>query len=325
MHEEYAVGINIGHTKLYTALIDLYGHIVSEVIIPTEADRGYNVVLDRLANTVDSVLTEKNVDKSQIKAVGVAIPGQIDYKHGIVRLAPNLKWHDLPIQSDITARLGLPVYIDNYANLAALGEYKYGIGAVPANKEACRSLAYISVSTGIGGGIVIDGRIVRGAGGAAGEFGHMTIDPDGRPCSCGKQGCLDAYASGLSMVRQAKELFAAGEGRLLLKMAGGNEDNVNVQMLSEAYRAGEYDSRLIINKAAMALGIAVANIIDSIDPGMIILGGGVMKIGEQFLQIILQEAKENSLNTAWRNTQIVPAYLGKRAIVLGACALAIQS
>jgi len=231
-----------------------------------------------------------------------------------------------------------PLFLDNDANLAALGEYRYGAG------RGYDCLVYITVSTGIGGGIIIGGNIYRGAGGSAGEIGHMTVERDGPLCSCGKRGCLEALASGTAIACRARELVAEGRGRGILKYlekprkkrgglcanAGGLQGDgvlkkITAVEVGRAAAGGDSEAKAVLERAGKALGVGMANVVNILNPSLIILGGGVMNIYGLMQDAILFALRENALEVPLAQVQVVPARLGKRAGALGAAALALDS
>ncbi len=308
-------GIDLGGTKIYAALADLEGRVINELKVPTPAREGYEAVIRRLAAAVGQLQEEAGLPGPPL-ALGVGAPGPLDPAAGVVYQAPNLGWRDVPLKADLERLLGVPVYLDNDANLAALGEHRYGAGRGAAH------MVYITVSTGVGGGLVLGGRLYRGATGGAGEVGHLVVDPRGPRCGCGSYGCLEALASGTAMAREARRLVAAGRGRAILEAAGGDPASITSEAVARAAAAGDEEARAIIAAAGRALGIGMAGILNLLNPAVVVLGGGAMRAGTLFWEAMEEELARRALEASRRAARIVPAALGERSGVLGALALA---
>lgn len=314
--EKYVVGVDLGGTKIYTALADLRGSILSETRIPTGAEDGPDAVIGRIAGTCYQVLAA--AAGGAPSAVGVGSPGPLDPDTGVVHRSPNLGWHDVPLKKKLEKILGLPVLVDNDANLAALGEYRFGAG------QWARHMVYVTVSTGIGGGLVLEGRIYRGAGGGAGEIGHMVVDPDGPMCGCGRRGCLESLASGTAMAARARELVASGRGKAILAEAGGSPGGVTAVSVSRAAAAGDAEAVEIVSTAGAYLGMGLANVINLINPDRLVLGGGALEAGQLFWANMEKELAARALRPALDQVRVVRAGLGSRSGLMGAVALAIN-
>lgn len=312
-------GVDLGGTKVYTALAAPDGKVLAETKIPTGAEQGLQHVVNRMVESVEQVLEAARIPQKQLGALAVGAPGPLDSDSGIIHQAPNLKWRNVPIKQILEQRLSIPVLLDNDANLAALGEYAYGAGQGEVN------MVYITVSTGVGGALIIDGRLFRGSSGGAGEIGHMTLLPDGPLCGCGNRGCLETLASGTAMAREARELVARGGGKRIIEKAGGEPGRIDSATIAAAAKAGDAEASAIINRAAGYLGIGVANVLNLLNPSLVILGGGVMEIGEPVWEGVRREVQARALEAARAGVKIVPARLGGRAGVMGAVALALKN
>lgn len=312
------IGVDLGGTKIYTALALPNGDLLAESLVPTEAGGGLEQVLANIVATVREV-TDKGGPGNHVRALGIGAPGPLDAATGLVYFAPNLNWHNVPMKDLLQEALGLPVQVDNDANLAALGEQVYGAG------QGTRDMVYITVSTGVGGGLILDGRIYHGTGGGAGEVGHTTVDPHGPVCSCGNQGCLEALASGTAMARVARELVAAGGGKGMLEAAGGRAGEITAITVSSTAAAGDPEAKAILAGAGRFLGIGVANVINLLNPELVVMGGGAMKAGPPLWAAMEAEVQQRSLAASLKRVRIVPAKLGSRAGLLGAIALAAGS
>lgn len=310
-------GVDLGGTKIYTALADMEGNVLAEVQVPTEAGAGMERVLENICATLDRVCTAAGPG-GKVQAVGVGAPGPLDPRTGMVYQAPNLGWENVPLAGLLQERLGIMVAVDNDANLAALGEKTFGAGI------GVRDMIYMTVSTGVGGGLILNGKIYHGAAGGAGEIGHMVVEEAGPACSCGSRGCLEAVASGTALARRARALIREGRGKNILAAAGGNVEDVTAEHISRAAAGGDPEALIILGDAGRVLGRAIASLVNLLNPAMVVLGGGVMNAGRFLWDPIQDEFARHSLKASREAVRIVPAKLGKRVGVMGALALAIS-
>ena len=322
----YVVGIDLGGTKIMSARVNLQGEVEAQVRELTLATEGSAAVIDRMVNTVERVL--EGADPAGLLGVGVGAPGPLDPQTGVLYRPPNLPgWERVPLRDILSARLavrlGRPVRVEaeNDANAAALGEFRFGVRKQHPN---LRHMVYITVSTGIGGGLIADGRIFEGAHGMAAEIGHMTVDMHGPRCNCGNIGCIEAIAAGPAIARQGGEIVALGRGPLLSALAGGEPEAVTTQMVEDAARAGDPDALALIERTGVALGVAVVNVLHLYNPEMVVIGGGVAKIGAMLFDPLLRTVEERAMPAFRRDAEIVPAALGDFVGVLGAAALVLQ-
>lgn len=318
MPEQFVIGVDLGGTKILTALANGEGRVLAEQKIPTEAAKGQQHVIAQIVQSVEHVRKKAGVQTEQVPVLALGSPGPLDTRTGVIRFAPNLAWHDLPIRQVLERQLSIPVLLDNDANLAALGEHVYGAGRGEDN------MVYITVSTGIGGGLIFGGRLYRGFTDGAGEIGHMTVSPDGPLCGCGNRGCLEALASGTAIARDARELATRGRGAQILAAAGGDVAGITAVTVAAAAAAGDDTAQSIICRAARYLGIGIANIINLLNPSLVVLGGGVMNIGEPVWQNLRTEVRARTLEEAGKSVRLAAAELGGRAGVMGAIALALR-
>ncbi|HOV80564.1 MAG TPA: ROK family protein, partial [Bacillota bacterium] len=238
---------------------------------------------------------------------------------GTIDLAPNLNWHNVPIRKILQEKLPFPVLIDNDANLAALGEHVFGAGRGEEN------MILITVGTGVGGGLVLGGKLYRGFSDSAGEIGHMTVYPGGPVCGCGNSGCLEAVASGTAIAREARALVMSGGGEKILAEAGGDPGRITSAHVMSAAAGGDPGAAAVITDAARFLGIGIANVLNLLNLSLVVLGGGVMEAGDLILDIVGREVGQRALKAARNGARIVKAELGGRAGVMGAVALALQT
>jgi glucokinase len=313
----YVVGVDIGGTKIYTALATIDGQVQAETKVPTIPSDKYEGVLNRIVETVEEVQRQAGVSGGLLR-VGVGAPGPLDVASGIVHEAPNLGWVEVPLKDSLEKRLGAPVYLDNDANLAAWGEYIYGAG------RGTSDLVYITVSTGIGAGLVLGGRLYRGASYGAGEIGHLTVLPDGPECRCGNRGCLEAIASGTAVTRKAWRMIAGGGGKGILESAGGSIDAVTAATVGEAGLRGDPEAQALFVEVGYWLGIGVAGILNLLNPSVVVLGGGMVGSASLFWGALEEEVGRRAFKSARKSVSLTTAKLVERSGVLGAVAYALK-
>jgi glucokinase len=271
--------VDLGGTKLYSAILDSTARVLGEDLCDTEAASGVSSVLNRIVASLTRAARDAGVDCNNLYRVGVAAPGPVETARGHIIDPPNLPgWGDVALGPLLSERLGLPVAVENDANAAAYGEYVAGAG------RGARALIYVTVSTGIGGGIVLDGVLYRGPDGAAGEIGHMVVLAGGPACGCGRRGCLEAVASGTAIARDGRNAIERGQAMILRRLAAAANDEVSAEMVAEAAAAGDGDAAGILLRAAEMLGIGLGNLVNIFNPDVIVLGGGVTNIGKALLQ-----------------------------------------
>jgi glucokinase len=315
----FALAVDIGGTKILTALVRDDGMVVARARVETPG-RGVEPVLSAVTGTVEDVMRRSSAAREQVVAVGVGAPGPMDPETGVVFDPPNMDgWHDVPLGALLTERLGMRAFIENDANAAAVGEWWMGAG------RGVSDLIYVTVSTGIGGGIIIGNRLLHGISGTAGEVGHMTIDVRGPPCPCGRgNGHLEALASGTAIARMAREAVAAGRRSALLELAGGRPEAITASMVERAAREGDEVAAAVFDRAAASLGVGMANLINILNPQRIIIGGGVSKAGEMLFDPVRRIARARSFERPGGDAEIVPAALGEDVGAVGAAAVAFQ-
>ncbi len=323
----YVVGIDLGGTKIMTARCDLLGHVQAQQRIDTPAAAGPDAVIAAMVNTVQTVTA--GADPDQLIGVGVGAPGPLDPTTGILYGPPNLPgWEQVPLRDILSARLEaalgrpVPVVTGNDANAAAWGEYIFGVGR---DYPGLRHLAYITVSTGIGGGVIADGKIYEGAHGMAAEVGHITVDLHGPRCKCGNIGCVEVLAAGPAIARRGAALVAAGRAPGLAALVGGAAGAVTTQLVERAARAGDPDTLDLIGQVGMALGVVVVNILHAYNPELVVIGGGVAKMGPLLLDPLLATVRDRAMPAILHGVAIVPAALGDLVGVLGAAALVLPA
>jgi glucokinase len=309
------LAIDIGGTKLAAGIVDTEGRILARGEVPTLAAQGLEPVLGRIVELGRNLLSRPEVADVPVHRVGVGCAGPVDLKAGLVFNPPNLPgWTRVPLTDHIQRALELPTVLENDANAAALGEFRYGAG------RGARSIVYMTVSTGIGGGIILEGKIWHGLKDAAGEIGHMTVCPDGPLCGCGSRGCLEALASGTSIARRAREAVAAGRQTGLSEIPALTSADV-VRLA----RAGDVVAREVWDSAVRYLGIGVAAVITILAPERVVIGGGVTRAGDFLFQPVREEVRRRVKLVPVELVPIVPAALGPDVGILGAAAVALDA
>ena len=310
MEKKYVVGVDLGGTKIYTALVDLEGNIIKEKTVETLAHEGEQAVMGRIVDTINYVID--GTDKDLIKSIGIGSPGPLDVKNGIIIENSNLPFKNFAIVKTIKETYDLPTYLDNDANVATLGEFMFGAG------KGTENMIFITASTGIGGGAVLNGKLFRGATGNALEVGHMTVSTEGPRCGCGNVGCAEALGSGTAIGKRAKEAVLSN-----VKTSLKNYDNVTSKEVFKEAANGDRVAKKILNTSLTYLGIAVANTITNFDPEKVVVGGGVVNGGDIVIDTIKNVVEERCMAAFVENCTIEKAVLGGKAGVLGAAALAI--
>lgn len=304
--------IDVGGTKIAIGLADAEGRLVARDQFPTLPERGPDAVLAETAARLGDLARAHG---ATLRAVGVGSVGPLDAAEGVLASPPNFPgWTRVPLRATLERALGAPVTLDNDANVAALAEFRSGAG------RGAGLMVYATISTGIGGGIVIGGRLVRGLGGAAGEFGHQTLRPDGPLCGCGNRGCLEALASGTAITRQAREAVAAGGGRAILA-AARDVASLHAGHVAEAARGGDAEAAAIWDAAMADLAIGLGNVVTTLAPDRLVLGGGVTRAGEQLLKPLRAGLARHVRMVPVGELDIRLATLGADAGLVGAAAL----
>ena len=308
------VGVDLGGTKIFSLVATAEGQVLGEDRRPTQAEEGRDAVIGRLVDFVRRGLGEANVTTGELAGVGISTPGPCDPERGIVTGPPNLPgWRDVPLTQLVSDAMGVPVLLENDAAAAAYGELHFGAG------QGCRHLVYVTLGTGIGGGIIIDGRIYGGASGAAGELGHLVIVEDGPPCGCGNRGCVEALASGLAIAREATAAVRGGRSPMLAELAG--DAPPTAELVHQAAMRGDDVSREIIERAGRYLGLGLVGLLNCFNPEALILGGGLLGLGDLYLGPAVRIAREGAFDQVVADVRITEAKLGGRAGALGAAAL----
>ncbi len=317
--EELALGIDLGGTKIVTSVVEAGGRMLSRDYSVTPAARGREAVIQAIIESARRTLQEAGISSSELTAVGIGAPGLSNPGSGVLYTSPNLPgWQDVPLRDIIARELGSKAYLTNDANAAAIGEFYYGAGKGASN------FVYITVSTGIGGGIIINGELYTGPTGTAGEVGHMVIDDNGPLCKCGNRGCWETLASGRALAAEARRLIKKGTTSTILELAGGAIDKVNAEAIHRAALAGDKLASQLIARAAYYLGVGLANLINIFNPEVIVIGGGLANIGDRLLLPAYQEAGRRAFKQSYQAVRFARAELGQNSGVIGAAAYALE-
>lgn len=312
-----SVGVDLGGTKIALALVDESGRILKASRVPTDVEGGASAVIEQIRKAAGAIL---NACDSAVIGIGVGVAGQIEAATGLVHFAPNLDWHNVPLQFELNTALNLPVVITNDVRAITWGEWLFGAG------KGCNDLICMFVGTGIGGGVVINGELVSGCSNTAGEIGHMTIDLRGPQCTCGNYGCMEALAGGWGIAYQARLAVSADPvaGAGLLQMAGGKLEGISARIVSLAYKEGDTLAKRLINQAEEALIAGMTSLVNAFNPCRLILGGGVIDGLPELVERLDRGVRLRALAAATGSLQVLPAKLGDDAGVVGAAALAMR-
>lgn len=314
MTEPWVVGVDIGGTNTVVGVMPFDGAGPEAVRSrPTHPARGPDAVVDEVVEmareVVEEVLDRWGGGRERIVGVGIGCPGPLDLRRGLVLSTPNLGWTNYPIRDRISEGLGLPASLDNDANCATFGEWWRGAG------RGVQHMAGFTLGTGIGGGLILDGRLVRGASGTAGEFGHTTIDLTGRRCACGNYGCLEAYASGPNIAARAREGIESGSESVLVELVEGDLSRITALTVYDALLQGDALAQEVMIETAKALGAGIANVVNSFNPEVVVIVGGVTRAGEHLFAPLRNEVRRRAFEAAVDSCRIVPGELAAAGVV----------
>jgi glucokinase len=315
----YVVGVDIGGTNLVVGAMPADGSRELGVhTLPTRALLGGEAVVQRICEmieqTIADVIKETGATRADVAGVGIGSPGPLDRENGIVIITPNLGWKDFPLRDMVSDRVKLPATLDNDANCATLGEWWLGAA------KGGRNVVGFTLGTGIGGGLILDGRLYHGASDVAGELGHTTIEANGRRCGCGNYGCLEAYASGPAIAMRAREALEGGEPSLLPDLVDGDLTKLTAAMVYTAAAQGDQIASEVVKDTARFLGIGVANVLNVFNPDVVVLAGGVAQAGDSLFVPLRAEVRRRAFKPAVDACRIVPGALGGSAGMVGAVA-----
>ena len=314
---EYALVADVGGTRTRVALVDATGAIVVRHSAETLAREGREAVMNRLAEALEHVASER---RTEIKGVGLSLASPVEPGTGVMYNPPNLgpEWHLYTPIPMLRERLSLPVYAENDATLGALGEHAFGAG------RGCDNMVYMTVSTGIGGGVIIGGNLYTGTNGFGGEIGHMTIDQNGPLDNCGNVGCLEALASGTALARMAQELIGAGESSVMLGFAGGDIKAVDARIVVQAAQQDDALAQSLMQEVGRSLASGIITLMHIFDPQLIVIGGGLGQNLDMFMPTIEPEVKRRAMAHFQGAVPVAKSQLGDDVSLLGAAALVFK-
>jgi glucokinase len=315
----YIIGVDLGGTNIVCGAMPEDGS--REIAMrsqPTYAEQGVEIVVDRMALMIEDVIrltvAETGATRDDFLGVGIGAPGPLDREHGIVIVAPNLGWRNFPLRDRIADRVKLPATLDNDANCATMGEW--WVGAAKGGKN----VVGLTIGTGIGGGLILGGRLYHGSSDVAGEIGHTTIDSTGRRCKCGNYGCLEAYASGPAIAERAREALAGDGNSVLPSMVGGDVERITAQTVYDAAQRGDASALEVVRDTARFLGAGIANLLNIFNPDVVVVAGGVTQAGPALFEPLRAEVRRRAFKPAVDACRIVPGELPGTAGVVGAVA-----
>ena len=311
----YYIGIDIGGTNIKAGVVDESYELLSSVSVKTNAVNGYESVVTAIYEAIESAVKEASLTMDDIKAIGVGCPGTMDSENGVVLYANNLYWENVPLAKDIEKKFGKKVILENDANVAAYGEFL--AGAAKGSDNA----VVITLGTGVGAGIIINGEIYSGSNNAGGEIGHTVIEVDGCQCTCGRKGCFETYASATGLVRMTKEMIEKNPESIMSEMAV-RDGKVSARTAFNAAKSGDKYATEVVEKYIKYLAVGIANVINVFQPDVLCIGGGVCNEGDNLLVPLRQQVAQQiySKNSA-KNTEIVICSLGNKAGMIGSAML----
>jgi glucokinase len=316
------VGVDLGGTHLRAAVVDITNGQVADLIqVATLAREGHDAVITRMAQLIDKVIVSSGTPKEEVGGVGIGVPGKLDRENGLVLFLPNLpgNWLNVPLQQQIEQQVGLPTHLLNDARAMTFGEWKYGAG------HGVNTVACFTLGTGVGGGLVVNGKLHLEMGGTAGELGHQVIDVDGPTCGCGSHGCLETYASGPAIAAAGIKAVVQGLTTRIGEMVNYDLNRITPEVVYQAALSGDPIAQEIYQRVGHYLGVAISNVIVVIGPRKVVIGGGVSQAGELLFEPIRRTVRESVFITSTEHFEIVPALLGINAGIIGAAAWAYEA
>lgn len=322
--QRYIIGVDLGGTNIVAGAMTADGASQYAMLtVPTRADLGGDAVVARIVELCERVIAETiaatGCTRADFRGVGIGSPGPLDRESGVVIVTPNLGWTNFPLRDKVAGPLGMPGTLDNDANCATLGEW--WIGAAKGAKQ----VVGLTIGTGIGGGLILNGKLYHGASDAAGELGHITIDSTGRKCGCGNYGCLEAYASGPAIAQRAREALQGGESSIMPSLVDGDLARITAATVFDASHRGDELAGHVVRDTAKFLGIGVANFLNIFNPEVVVIAGGVTQAGEALFEPLRAEVRRRAFAPAVEACRILPGALHGNAGVVGAVATFVQA
>lgn len=315
----YIIGVDLGGTNVRAAVADKTGKVIGEGREPSLAMEGLDITIAQIIKAIEGGMVSAGVDASQVAGIGMGVPGWHNSREGIVNWSPNFNnWNGVQLLAPIREVIGVPTFMDNDANVAALGEFSFGAG------KDVNSLVMFTLGTGVGGGIVLNGRVWRGANDSAAEIGHTIVMPGGSRCSCGRYGCLEGMASQYAIIGRAAKKVQEGRPTVLARDEDWENWSVTPAVIAKAAKDGDQVAIEVMAETGYYVGIGVANMINALNPDMVVIGGGIALAGDVLWEPIHRTVNALALTQSRRVCKIVPAELGDDAGVMGGITLAMQ-
>lgn len=315
--KSYIIGIDLGGTNLKAALFDSSFNLLHETSVPTEAAQGPEHVLARIKHSTGNLLSVGGIEASELRCIGLGIPGLLDPVEGLSIFSPNFPgWEQIHVAKVMRSHFDVPVFIDNDVRTHLHAEWRLGAGA------GLRNVMLVAIGTGVGSGIVVDGRMLYGATSSVGEIGHINMFREGRPCRCGSSGCLSRYVCASGMVNTVIEKLQAGGHSVMEQWVEGDPAQIKTHMISDAYDLGDQVAIEVMKETGTLLGYGLASVINLLNPEMLIVGGGVAQAGERLLGPVRETALGHAMKLHGSTCRIVQAKFGSRAGMIGAAVYA---
>lgn len=309
------IGIDLGGTGISVGIVDESGKILQEGHVPTLAMRPYQDIVKDMALCTLDTLKKSGCDLAQVHSIGIGVPGIANPDTGVVVFCTNLSWHDVPLREEFQKYIGKPVFIDNDATVAGYAESVAGISA------GCHSSIFLTLGTGVGAGIILNGKPWSGFHNVGSEIGHITLELDGEPCTCGNRGCLERYCSATAIIRMARQALAVHPESLMNELCQGNPEKINAKLVFDAAREGDETALKVFRRYVKYLAIAINTLIAFMDPEVIVLGGGVSRAGDFLLDAVRAEVPQYLMFKTMPYSRIELASLGAEAGIIGAAML----
>jgi glucokinase len=314
----YLIGIDVGGTNIKLALMDAKAHIRAKKVFPTRDFRGKNALIAELAKQIAGLMDKYSVGKKGLIGVGVGAPGIVDIRTGTIHVLTNIPgFREVALGDILKKRLGVPVFVDNDVNVMALGEMRFGAA------RGAKNILCITLGTGVGGGLIFDGKLYRGSSYAAGEFGHVPIGIDGPRCNCGGRACIEAYVGNNYIVRDVVARIKDGARTSILKLAGGDTDKITPETIDKAADSGDKFAKGVWTDVGNKVGIALAGAVNLLNIDKIVIGGGVAEAGKTLFDSIRKTIHERAMKLPGETVKVVSAKLGYDAGVIGAATLVL--
>lgn len=309
------IGIDLGGTNIAAGIVDEKGNLIYTDSVPTRSERDAVEIIADIAKLVEHMLTEKGISKEEIKSIGIGVPGVSDETTGNIISCVNLGWYNQPLRVPLEELLKLPVFIDNDATVAGVAEYHAG------KMKGYRNGVFITLGTGVGSGIIINGKVIRGSHGVGSEVGHMIVGENFYNCNCGKNGCLETFSSATAMIKYAQHGIKEGEKSSIINEIDGNLEKITAKLIIDHAKAGDLFAESVVDRMVKYLAIGIFNITNIIDPDIFVIGGGVSKAGDYLLKKLNEVVQANKLFKDLPVGKIEIAELENDAGIIGAAML----